>query len=309
LRRKYPVAFLRHEKMTNRVNRSLSAAFTTLLASAAFAVTAAHAALILPAYPTVDPGPSTTAWFTDRYAPSSFSNVGALFGRNDVLAIVLSSADGAASRPPAYSAAFYNTQGRKIDVGLPLPASWIASVYLPASWATTNVGDSVLNRRTDLWATLKDGANAPTYYPIIGFTNADAATGFGGTPRFRVFDGTGNWNDLATPVAFGAWTDIGVTFTGTTIEYRINGALVFTDSHADIALGTQVGDVMLQAYNWGSDYTANWSQAAAGQATVAQLHALFAPAPTPSIPVPVGPLAPALSALAIALAALLRRRR
>src|SRR6187455_2753802 len=99
--------------MTNRVNRSCSAAFTTLLASAAFAVTVAHAAPILPAYPTVDPGPSTTAWFTDRYAPSSFSNVGALFGRNDVLAIVLSSADGAASRPPAYASAFYNTQGRK----------------------------------------------------------------------------------------------------------------------------------------------------------------------------------------------------
>jgi hypothetical protein len=203
---------------------TIAPAFRFLAAAFAFASAAAHAAPILPAYPTVDPGPSTTAWFTDRYPPSAFDNVGALSGRNDVLAIVLSSADGAASRPPAYASAFYNTQGRKIDVGLPPSASWIASVYIPASWTTTNPLDSALNRRTDLWATLKDGANAPTYYPIVGFTNADATTGFGGTPRFRVFDGTGNWNDLATPVAFDAWNDIGVTFTGTTLEYRINGA-------------------------------------------------------------------------------------
>jgi len=69
---------------------------------------------------------------------------------------------------------------------------------------------------------------------------------------------------------------------------------------------------MFQAYNFGYDYVANWSYAGYGQATTsAQLLAEFQPlAVSASVPVPVGPLAPALSALAIALAALrLRRRR
>ena len=282
---------------------------TTISLTFLAAALASHpiAAAPLPAYPTVDPGPSTTSWFTDRYAPSGFTNAGTLFGRANVLAIVISSADSLANRPAPYQSTFYNTQGRKVDVNAAPTASWIASVYIPASWATTNPGDSMLSRRTDFWATLKDGSNAPTYYPIIGFTNADATTGFGGTPRFRIFDGTGVWNDLATPVAFDAWNDIGITFTGTTLEYLINGALVFTDSHADIALGTQVGDVMLQAYNWGSDYTANWSFAGAGPGTVAQLFAEFAPAPT--VPVPVGPFAPLAAMAAIGLAALRPRKR
>lgn len=265
---------------------------------------------ILPTWPTTDPGPSTTAWFTDRYPPSSFSNVGTLFGRSNVLAIVISSADGEASRPSPYNSTFYNTQGRKIDVGVAPPVSWIASVYIPASWATPNPSDTTLNRRTDMWATLKDATDAPTYYPIIGFTNADVSTGFGGTARFRVFDGTGAWNDLATPILFDAWNELAVTFTGTTLEYRINGTLVFTDSHADIALGTQIGDEMLQAYNWGSDYTANWSRSAAGLATAAQLRALFAPPPVAAAaPVPIGPLAPLGAALAILAFAFGRRRR
>lgn len=274
------------------------------------AAASATRAAPLPAYPTTDPGPSGASWYTDRYAPSSFTNAGALYGRNDALAIAISSADGAAGRPPAYSSAFYNTQGRKIDVGLAPPVSWIASLYVPAGWATTNVGDSALSRRSDLWATLEDGSNAPTYYPIIGYTNADATTGFGGTPRFRVFDGTGVWNDLAQPVAFDAWNDVCVTWTGTTLEYRIGTTLVFTDTHADIALGTGIGDVMLQAYNWGSDYTANWSWVAAGQGTCSELRAAFAPAAplAPAKPVPAGPLGAIGGALAIALAALRRRR-
>lgn len=286
-------------------NRILAAATLALALAAASAAEATP----LPAYPTVDPGPSTTAWFTDRYAPSSFANAGALFGRSNVLALALSSADSAANRPPAYSSAFYNTQGRKIDIGLAPPVSWIASLYVPASWATANAGDTALSRRSDLWATLKDGSNAPTYYPIIGFTNADATTGFAGTPRFRVFDGTGNWNDLTQPIVYDGWNDVCVTYTGTTLEYRIGNTLVFTDSHADIALGTQIGDTMLQAYNWGSDYTANWSWAAAGQATCSELRAAFAPrTPTPATPVPVGPFGAIGAALAVALAALRRRR-
>ncbi len=298
--------------MMTRAHRTLPSSHLLRAAALLATLSAAGAAVAtpLPAYPTTDPGPSSVAWFTDRYAPSSFANAGTLFGRNDVLALAISSADSAANRPPAFSSAFYNTQGRKIDVGLAPPVSWIASLYVPSSWATGNPGDAALSRRSDLWATLKDGGGNPTFYPIVGFTNADATTGFGGTPRFRVFDGTGAWNDLAQPIVYDGWNDVCVTYTGTTLEYRIGDTLVFTDTHPDIALGTEIGDAMLQAYNWGSDYTANWSWVAAGQATCSELRAAFVPrvrvAPAP---VPAGPFGAIGAALAVALAAMRRRRR
>jgi hypothetical protein len=265
----------------------------------------------LPSYPTTDPGPSTTAWFTDRYAPAGFSNAGTLFGRTNVLDLSVSSADGLTSRPVPFNSTFYNTQGRKIDIDLAPPVSWIGSLYVPASWATTNPGDGALNRRSDMWATLHDAVDAAAYYPIIGFTNASADGTVGGTPRLRVYDSTnGVWIDLAQPVAFAGWNDFCVTFTGTTLEYRIGNTLVHTDSSVDIAVATTLADVMLQAYNFGSDFTANWSHVAAGQATCAQLRAEFpslAP-PAPAKPVPIGPLGTIGAALAIGLAALRRRR-
>ncbi|MFN8644841.1 MAG: hypothetical protein U0802_25425 [Candidatus Binatia bacterium] len=93
------------------------------------------AAQALPTYPLTPSGPSTTSWFPDRYPPSVFNNVGPLDGRQNVLDLGLSAADGQMSRAPIYSSAFYNLQGRKIDAGdLHAPVSWIGSLYIPASW-------------------------------------------------------------------------------------------------------------------------------------------------------------------------------
>jgi hypothetical protein len=285
-------------------------AFATVLVALS-ATTASHATP-LPAFPTTEPGPSSTQWYPDRYRPAGFANVGTLFGRNNVLAITIDDADSAASRPPAYNGAFYNTQGRKIDIDTAPPVTWIGSLYIPSAWATTNPADPTLTRRSDLWATLSDATDTPTWFPIIGFTNGNG-TGFnGGTPRYRVWDNVGGvWIDLALPVAYDTWTNFSVTFTGTTLEYRIGTTLVHTDTDATVATLTVASDVMFQAYNFGYDYVANWSYAGYGQLTRAQLFAEFEPlVAAPSVPVPVGPLAPALSALAIGLAALrLRRRR
>jgi hypothetical protein len=188
--------------------------------------------------------------------------------------------------------------------------SWIGSLYIPASWATTNPGDAMLTRRSDLWATLQDAGGAGIVYPIIGFTNSDPATFNGGTPRLRVWDSSVGWLDLATPVPFGGWADFCVTWTGTTVEYRVGDTLVFTDSNGAIATTTLAADVMLQAYNFNHAYTSHWSHVAAGSATCAELRADFAPPTpwTPAQPVPVGPFAPLISALAIALAFVARQR-
>lgn len=288
--------------------------------AAALALPVTAQAVNLPTYPVADPGPSTAAWYTDRYTPSGFVNAGALFGRDNVLAISLSAADSQTSRPAAYNTAFYNTQGRKVDAGIAGPVSWIGSLYIPASWGTPSASDSSGSRRSDMWGTVSPATGGDTcpslncnLFPIIGFSNAvapDANGAVGGTPRFRVFDGNaGGWTDLAHTVNYDAWADFCVTFTGTTIEYRIGDTLVYTMSDitpSDTSYGppTQIGNVMAQAYNYGNAYDANWSRFAVGQATCSQLRAQVAPARIqPSVPVPLGPLAPLGAALAVALLA------
>lgn len=277
-------------------------------------------AVNLSTYPVTDPGPSTAAWYTDRYAPSGFANAGTLFGRDNVLAISLSAADSQTSRPAAYSTAFYNTQGRKVDAGIAGPVSWIGSLYIPASWGTPSASDSSGTRRSDMWGTVSPAtggdicpASNCNLFPIIGFSNSvapDADGAAGGTPRFRVFDGNaGGWNDLAYTLSYDAWADFCVTFTGTTIEYRIGDTLVYTMSdltQGDTSFGppAQISNVMAQAYNYGNAYDANWSRFAAGQETCSELRAQVAPVRIPpSVPVPLGPLAPLGAALAVALMA------
>ncbi len=288
--------------------------------AAALALPVAAQAVNLPTFPVTDPGPNAAAWYTDRYAPYGFANAGTLFGRDNVLAISLSAADSQTSRPAAYNTAFYNTQGRKVDAGIAGPVSWIGSLYIPASWATPSASDASGSRRSDMWGTVSPATGGDTcpasncnLFPIIGFSNAvapDANGAVGGTPRFRVFDGNASgWTDLAYTVNVDAWTDFCVTFTGTTIEYRIGDTLVYTMSdltQGDASYGppTQIANVMAQAYNYGNAYDANWSRFAVGQATCSQLRAQVAPARIqPSVPVPLGPLAPLGAALAVALLA------
>ena len=125
-------------------------------------------AINLPTFPVTDPGPSATAWYTDRYTPAGFVNAGTLFARDDVLAISLSAADAQPLRTGGQNVPFYNTQGRKVDVGLPGPVSWIASLYVPASWGTPSLVDASGTRRSDLWATVSPAtaaAPAPSSQP------------------------------------------------------------------------------------------------------------------------------------------------
>jgi hypothetical protein len=283
--------------------------------AALMALAAAHsaAAQVLPAYPTGS-SPSDSAWFPDRYPPAAFENAGALYGRSDVLRLGLAAADAQSLRAPVYSSAFYNTQGRKIQVGgASAPVSWRGSLYLPASWALPSPSDGSLTRRSDMWATLWPASGGDTcpgagcdVFPIVGFSNAavpDQNNNPGGTPRYRVFDGgNGGWINLSTPVSYDAWTEICVTFTGTAIEYRINGALVnaagAAAAQADTSYGpvTQLADVSVQAYNYGYAYDAHWSRLAAGSGSCGDLAALFEPptatptsTPTETDPPPPAP--------------------
>ena len=138
-----------------------------------------------------------------------------------------------------------------------------AALYIPLSWDDPAANGSV---RTDMWGVMVDGSSAITDYPIIGFTN------YGGAPRYRVWNenlngGHGDWVDLATPVAYDAWTYFGIKFDGTNMDFFIDDSLVFSYTEDPTTAG--FSEVIMQAYNFGGDpsisganpqdYTAHWA--------------------------------------------------
>jgi len=198
-----------------------------------------------------------TGWTTDRYDPTSFSNVGTYQGRDNVLGIGITSAGDLANRPAGYQSTFYNTQGLQHALSGGAGSVLSADLYIPSSWGNGADG----NVRTDMWGIMNDGAPIPsvTDYPIIGFSN------YGGAARFRYWDKTA-WVDLGTAVNYDSWNSLSFTYTGSSYVYSINGSEVATATPETGTLGFQA--VIMQAYNFADpdisgavpvDYTANWS--------------------------------------------------
>lgn len=219
----------------------------------------AQAAMIMPDFANVP-----TGWTKDRYEPNSFSNVGTYQGRNDVLGIGISSADGLSSRPAAYQSQFYNTQGRQHVVSGGAGSVLSADLYIPAAWRDGGSG----NVRTDMWGVMTNGASVSDY-PIIGFTN------YGGAARLRIWDDEtlAGWVDLSTPINYDAWTSFSIEFTGASYVYEVNGVTVYTDNTANGSTGFSA--VIQQAFNFCGDpslqgavckdYTAHWANSDASQ--------------------------------------------
>lgn len=223
-------------------------------------------------------GATPGTWQQDRYAPAVFTNGGTVAGRSGVLSLGVAAADSLASRPPAFASTFYNTQGRGLVLNLPNYAVVYGSVYIPSTWTTSS--GPLENRRTDMWGQASPATGGDTcvasgcnFFPYIGFSNASptSPTTTGGTGRYRVYDGTVGVVDLALPVQYDQWSDVCIAFSGTDFKSYINGALVYTQTdmaHNDIAtLGptTHFSRVIMQAYNFGADYTAQWGGLGAGQ--------------------------------------------
>lgn len=222
----------------------------------------AQAAMVMPDF---DGAP--TGWTTDRYDPASFSDVGTFQGRSDVLGISISSAQGLNNRPGAYQSQFYNTQGRQHAISGGAGSVLSAALWIPDDWADADNG----NVRTDMWGVMNSVAHPVGQgdYPIIGFTN------YGGAARLRVYDADTvlGWVDLTTPIAYDAWTDLAIEFTGTAYAYRVDGVLVYTDSTIDVTTTGYMAAIM-QGYNFCGDtsiqgancqnYTAHWSNTEEG---------------------------------------------
>ena len=247
-----------------------------LVALAVFNIGVAHAGLN-PTYPL---GTTAGTWEVDRYAPFAFVNAGTLLGRSNVLDLGISSADSLANRPPAFSSTFYNTQGRGFQLSQTNYAVIYGSVYLPSAW--THSTGATDYRRSDLWGVISPATggdvcpgSACNLFPILDFTNADPrypSTTNAATGRYRVFDTSIGFVNLATPVAYNQWNDLCTVWTGGDIRHYVNGALVYTQtdiSQADTSFGplNKFTRMIVQAYNFGSSYDANWSGLGAGTVT------------------------------------------
>ena len=227
------------------------------------ALGAGQAALAAPVLPDLSAAP--VGWTTDRYDAASFGNVGTYQGRSGVLGIGIDSTTDLANRAPGFNSSFYNTQGRQTAVTGGAGSVIAADLYVENSWRDANNGYV----RSDMWGIMTDSAPIPgvTAYPIIGFSN------YGGVARLRVFDGdvAGGWVDLASAPAFGAWTALAIEFTGTSFDFFVNGAMVYSD--LTIGATTGFSAAIMQAYNFADPalggnattaYTAHWSNAQVG---------------------------------------------
>ncbi len=202
----------------------------------------------------IAPTQTANCWYVDRYAPAGFAN--ALLSGANVLKLSISSADSAGNRPGGYSSTFYNTQGRKYDVDLPLGFKVSADLFIPGDWATDA-------RRADLWGTVFDSANGVSGYPIIGFIANDPAdpenpnpNAVNVVPRFRYWmdEGSGGWVDVALPgwFSYDSWYKLSYTVTATQYVYEFRqGVNVLTFTYPTTEDHVRVGNLMLQARNFG----------------------------------------------------------
>lgn len=179
------------------------------------------------------------AWYPDRKAPAAFES--AIFDGDRRLHLGIDGSQHDAGNN------FYNTQGRKFDVETGDGTSMQGDLYVGPDWGAND-------RRSDMWATAFDDSGTVTAFPVIGFL-----TGTG----FRVWTNSG-WQTIGFPAGFtyGRWYTLRCDLTADGFKYYIDGTLVYVDT--DTGGSTHLGNVMIQAYNWGASYDVYWDNVSPG---------------------------------------------
>ncbi len=185
--------------------------------------------------PTLSATQAPGVWYTDRYAPAGFQS--ALFAGGNRLKHSIDASACSPCRGGGFGGAFYDTQGRKLDISA---NEMSIDLYVPSAWATTN------KRMAGFWGTAFDSSNAVSSYPIIEFTSD------GGTPRFRAYDvNTGLWNDLGLPTGFvyDAWYTLSIRLAGHTWIYEVGDKTWSIAEDPTYPFSVTLGNVILQGHN------------------------------------------------------------
>lgn len=202
---------------------------------------------------TLSPTQAPGTWYTDRFAPSVFAAGQTGGGRTGVLHHGLRVADSAANRPSAFSSGFYDTQGRKFDLGLTGSVQRLAiDLFVDAS-----ASDGI---SAGIWGTGVNGANQITAFPILSYrqssTNAFASGFYFFDSQQQIIPGGGWLEVLTTGVSAASWNALEIVFTvGVGYEVFINGMSEFT--YADTAT-VSLDNVILNAFNFGVDQDIYW---------------------------------------------------
>lgn len=208
-------------------------------------------------------------FYTDRYAPAAFES--AFFDGDNRLRHGIDAADGPGNRPASFSSAFYNTQGNKYDINIPVGQTYSIDLYIPSDWATDV-------RRADLWATTRDADSNISGFPIFGFVNNDPSDPLNTapvstTPRFRLYTQdtdfdpsngfTADWVDFGLPggFAYDEWYTLQTELTPHAYIHRLinESGTVLLEVVDPVTFGTvRTSDLIIQAYNFGETYDVYW---------------------------------------------------
>lgn len=170
-------------------------------------------------------------WYVDRYASSGWD----YNGGTGVLKQTISADDRADARPGAFSSSFYDTQGRKHDLGAGTTAMSI-ELYIP--------GDQLQQRYAGFMGTGVDASSQVASYGIIEF-----ATDVPG-PRVQGWDDSNGFVNYGLPgtFAYDAWHELKVALdtANDQWDYFFDGGLL---GAVGAGGSVEIGDVILQGYN------------------------------------------------------------
>jgi hypothetical protein len=179
-------------------------------------------------------------WYTDRYAPAGFVSQ-TVFDGDVRLKHSIDAADGSSSRPPSYSSSFYNTQGRKYDLGVATDYAEI-ELYVPSAWATTN------KRMAGFWVTPVDASDVVSAYAIVEFTSDN------GNPRFQTWESAepGGWYDMGLPSGFtyDSWITLKIRLLPSGELYCAAGSLTYQTITNAPGGSVRIDNTILQGYNY-----------------------------------------------------------
>ena len=215
--------------------------------------------------PTEAPG----VWYTDRFPPCGFvSPATAPDGTKNTLEESICASN---FQTPAPS--FFNTQGRKTDLGANTYSISI-NLYVPAAWATTP------ERLAGFWGTAVNSTGViGNDYPIIDFQGPITPTGpqgpgdypNGGVAGFYGWDNTANSGNggfvyIGLPPGFhyNSWVTLTLTTVpGTGYEYSVRdpGSQRATSIRTGFydPTETSISNVILEGYNSDNNYSIYWN--------------------------------------------------